>query len=175
VVFAQNLRANFVKLFQLDMNPNTPIQTATTPSIPSQSGPLATLLVVDDEADIREVEVMALSRVGYRVLAAASPEEAVRLAAVTPTIDLLLTDYLMPEVNGLELARHIRAVHPKTPVLLVSGSLELINGDAADLERLETLAKPFTIKQLTEKVRALLSGQNASTDDDTANAISKLQ
>jgi CheY-like chemotaxis protein len=115
-----------------------------------------TLLVVDDETDLRELEVVALGRLGYHVLSADGPVEALRLATMTPTIDLLLTDYSMPGANGLELARRFRKVHPRTPVLMVSGSLDLLNGDADNLERFSTLAKPFTVQQLAQKVRTLL-------------------
>src|SRR5947199_191133 len=83
-----------------------------------------TLLVVDDDAEIRKLEVRALSKLGYKVLQAPDPVEALRLAATTPAIDLLLTDFDMPHANGLELARQFRAVHPKAPVLVVSGSLQ---------------------------------------------------
>jgi len=92
-----------------------------------QNGTPATLLVVDDEPIMREIEVLALAREGYQVLSAAGPAEALRLAAVTSTIDLLLTDYSMPEANGIELVRRFRTVHPKTPVLMVSGSFEMLN------------------------------------------------
>ena len=126
--------------------------------IPRQTGAAATLLVVDDEADMREMEVLTLKGVGYNVLATASPTEALRLAAITPTIDLLLTDYSMPDVDGLELTYRFRQMHAKTPVLMVSGSLQFLNSHAADLERFETLPKPFTIQQLVQKVRALLNG-----------------
>jgi DNA-binding NtrC family response regulator len=115
-----------------------------------------TLLVVDDETDLRELEVLILGRLGYRVLSAEGAVEALRLAATTPTIDLLLTDYSMPGANGLELVRQFREVHPRTPVLMISGSLHMLPGDADTPERFETLAKPFTIQQLAEKVRALL-------------------
>ncbi|MDA1272435.1 MAG: response regulator [Verrucomicrobia bacterium] len=125
---------------------------------PFQKGTSATLLVVDDEPIMRDIEVQALAREGYQVLSAAGPAEALRLAAVTSTIDLLLTDYSMPEVNGVELVRRFRRVHPKTPVLMVSGSMEMLNGAAANLERFETLAKPFTAKELVQKVRTLLNG-----------------
>lgn len=116
-----------------------------------------TLLLVDDDADILDLEVRALGGLGYRVLAAGQPAEALRLAVITPVIDLLLTDYTMPHINGLELTRRFRVVHPKTPVLMVSGLLEMLNGDADDLERFATLPKPFTVNQLVHKVRATLS------------------
>src|SRR5438067_9529442 len=125
----------------------------------------APLLVVDDDAEIRRLEVRTLSKLGYKVLQAPGPLEALRLAAVTPAIDLLLTDFEMPEVNGLELARRFRAVHPKAPVLMVSGSLQEIESRADDLDRLAFLAKPFSWDQLVEKVYTLLNSQRHALAD----------
>jgi DNA-binding response OmpR family regulator len=116
-----------------------------------------TLLVVEDDEAIRNLEVQILSQLGHQVLQAAGPREAMRLAAATPTIHLLLTDFAMPEANGLELARRFRAVHPQTPVLMVSGSLEAINGRVDYLDRFEVLAKPFMPEDLVRMVQALLS------------------
>lgn len=139
----------------MNTNPREPSEMAL--DLPSQAAAAPTLLVVDDEADIRQLEARALAELGYRVFSAAGPVEALLQAAVTPTIDLLLTDYSMPEADGLEFIHWFRAVHPKTPVLMVSGSLEMLNGDAADLERFETLSKPFTVQELVQKVRTLLN------------------
>ena len=63
----------------------------------------------------------------------------------------------MPEVDGLELTRRFRAVHPKTPVLMVSGSLPVLRARSEpDLDRFEFLAKPFEFNELLHKVRTLL-------------------
>jgi DNA-binding NtrC family response regulator len=122
-----------------------------------------TLLVVDDDDAIRDLEVRILRQLGHKVLQAAGPLEAMRLAAATSTIHLLLTDFLMPDANGLELARRFRAVHPQTPVLLVSGSLEAINGRADHLDRFEVLAKPFKSEDLVRTVQALLRDSAVTT------------
>jgi two-component system cell cycle sensor histidine kinase/response regulator CckA len=114
------------------------------------------LLVVDDEPVLRNVETQILRLHGYTVLEAESAAEALRVAAVTKTIHLLVTDFWMPEVDGLELTRQFRAVHPKTPVLMVSGSLPMIEHKADDLEHFAILAKPFQFNELLHKVRTLL-------------------
>jgi DNA-binding response OmpR family regulator len=118
--------------------------------------PPKTLLVVDDEPMLRNVETEVLRLHGYTVLEAENAAEAMRVATATKTIHLLVTDYWMPEVNGLELTRRFRAVHPKTPVLMVSGSLPMIKDRADDLERFAILAKPFQFNELLHKVRTLL-------------------
>jgi DNA-binding response OmpR family regulator len=120
------------------------------------SEPAKTLLVVDDDAMVRNLETEILRLQGYTVLEAESAAEALRVAASTVAIHLLVTDYAMPEVDGLELTRRFREVHPKTPVLMVSGSLPLIQHRADDLDRFEFLAKPFHFKELLRKVRTLL-------------------
>jgi len=62
----------------------------------------------------------------------------------------------MPEVDGLELTRRFRAVHPKTPVLMISGSFPLVRDQIESLDRFEFLEKPFGIAELLQKVRILL-------------------
>jgi CheY-like chemotaxis protein len=116
-----------------------------------------TVLIIDDDDAIREVEVMLLSQLGYNVLQADGPAGAMRLAAATPTIDLLLTDFSMPGANGLELTEQFRAVHPRTPVLMVSASLAIINRQDDHLDQFGVLAKPFTPEELARKVRASLN------------------
>ena len=126
-------------------------------SVPARiSGPSRTLLVVDDEPLIRELETEILRRQGYTVLEAANAAEALRVAAATRTIHLLVTDFWMPDLDGLELARRFRAVHPKTPVLMVSGSLPLLQDRAEELDHLTFLPKPFHFGELLHKVRTLL-------------------
>ena len=121
------------------------------------SEPTKTLLVVDDDPMVRDLETQVLRLQGYKVLEAEGAAEALRLAGETATIHLLITDFSMPEVDGLELTRRFRVVHPKTPVLMVSGSLPLLRARTEpDLERFEFLAKPFAFNELLHKVRALL-------------------
>ena len=119
-----------------------------------------TLLVVDDDEAIRGLEVRALRHLGYKVLEAEGPVKAMRLAIATPAIHLLLTDFWMPESTGLELTRRFRTVHPKTPVLMVSGSLQVIDSLAVHRDWFGVLAKPFTPTHLTHWVRALLSASS---------------
>ena len=121
------------------------------------SEPTKTLLVVDDDQVVRQAEAEILCQQGYTVLQAESAAQALRLAREAAAIHLLITDFSMPEVDGLELTRQFRAVHPKTPVLMVSGSLPLLRARSEpDLERFDFLAKPFQFNELLHKVRKLL-------------------
>jgi DNA-binding NtrC family response regulator len=139
---------------------NQPIHSLAMPEFPppaiiSEPGP--TVLVVDDDAMVRDVETEILRLQGYTVLEAESAAEALRVAASTVTIDLLITDLVMPEVDGIELTRRFRTVHPKTPVLMVSGSLPMLRARSVqDMDHFDFLAKPFQFNELLQKVRLLL-------------------
>ena len=139
---------------------NEPIDSLATSEFPPPariSEPTRTLLVVDDDAMVRDLETQILRLQGYTVLEAESAAEALRMAASTVTIHLLIADLMMPEADGLELTRRFRAVHPKTPVLMVSGSLPLLRTKSEpDLDRFDFLAKPFQFDELLHKVRKLL-------------------
>ena len=117
-----------------------------------------TVLVVDDDPMARSFEVLLLSSQGYNVLQAESGAEALRLAD-TATIHLLLTDFVMPDVDGLELTRKFRAVHPDTPVLLVSGSLPPTDNRIENLAHFDFLPKPFAFAELLQKVRTLIQAE----------------
>ena len=119
-------------------------------------GDKATLLVVDDDPTFRDLEAQILSHEGYDVLQADGAEEALRLVERIPAIDLLLTDFRMPDANGLELTRRFRTAHPRTPVLMVSGELpsSLVAPEGSPTFAL--LEKPFTRSQLVQKVRGML-------------------
>jgi DNA-binding response OmpR family regulator len=121
------------------------------------SEPLKTVLVVEDEPIVRELETEVLRVQGYKVLEAECASEALRLAAETATIHLLVTDFSMPEIDGLELTRRFRALHPAAPVLVVSGSLPLFHSKSGlDMGGFAFLAKPFQFDELLHKVRSLL-------------------
>jgi CheY-like chemotaxis protein len=118
-----------------------------------------TLLVVEDEGAVRELVRTALTRAGYRVLAARDGEEALtRAAAHAGRIDLLLTDVVMPGMNGRELALRFRQARPDARVLFMSGfASDVIAADGGLSGDSELLMKPFTPDELLSRVRAALS------------------
>jgi two-component system, cell cycle sensor histidine kinase and response regulator CckA len=117
----------------------------------------ATILLVEDEATVRDLTARALTRAGYRVLPAATPTEACALFAQRGAdIDLLLTDVVMPEMHGPALARQLVARRPDLPVLFMSGYSDAIPADAAATEKALFLAKPFTPVDLLTAVADLL-------------------
>ena len=121
---------------------------------------LGTILVVEDEDTVRRFARLALERHGFRVVEAATPQEALDRGRRDPSIALLLTDVVMPRMNGPELAEHLRKARPELPVLFMSGypsSLVLANGSIDPSVNL--LSKPFTTAQLIAAVRAALTAQ----------------
>ena len=117
-----------------------------------------TILLVEDEEPVRRVAGRILERAGYRVLAVADGEDALRIAAATPRIDLLLTDVVMPGMSGTRLADHLRAARPSLPVLYMSGfSRDLPESLAPPPGTL--LQKPFTPEVLAARVGEALAAR----------------
>jgi CheY-like chemotaxis protein len=118
-----------------------------------------TVLVVDDEMEPRATLSRLLQRAGYEVVTAANGVEALSMARFVAT-DLVITDILMPEKEGLETIVELRRLYPRLPLIAVSGGgvvspksyLTLAKRLGAD----RTLAKPFNFEQLLTAVRELL-------------------
>jgi CheY-like chemotaxis protein len=118
-----------------------------------------TILLVEDYRRIRELARKILTRQGYRVLTAGSGDEALSLAATYDgTIDLLLTDVMMPGLSGPDLAQRVHRVRPHVPVLYMSGEGSGPLGVADPEGRGGAfLQKPFTPASLAQKVREVLN------------------
>jgi two-component system, cell cycle sensor histidine kinase and response regulator CckA len=125
---------------------------------PASSDRGVTILLVEDEAIVRNLAARALARAGYRVLAAAAPGEAIALFEQHEAeIALLLTDVVMPEMHGPALARRLNAARPDLPVLFMSGYSDSIPADAAGTDNAAFLAKPFAPADLVSAVAELLA------------------
>jgi CheY-like chemotaxis protein len=122
---------------------------ATADSIVTQGQ--GTALLVDDEELVRLSTSDMLHDLGYSVIEAASAEAALEVLRGGDQIDVLITDHLMPGMNGTELALAIRATKPDIPVLIVSGYAEQ-GGIEVDLPR---LTKPFRKDELAESLAQL--------------------
>jgi two-component system, cell cycle sensor histidine kinase and response regulator CckA len=110
------------------------------------------ILVADDEAQVRDLIRYILESAGYAVLTAADGEQALQVSRTFPTtIHLLLSDVLMPKLDGIALREQILQERPATKVLLLSGTAERPPGEV------EFLRKPFQAEILTQHVRRLLS------------------
>ncbi len=117
-----------------------------------------TVLLVEDETSILVMAAAMLERQGYKVLSASAPKEAIRLADEHKgKIDLLLTDVVMPEMNGWDLAKEILALCPDIRQLFMSGyTADVIAHHGALETGVHFLQKPFTARILLEKVRLAL-------------------
>jgi CheY-like chemotaxis protein len=111
-----------------------------------------TILVAEDQCQIRELTSEVLRDHGYTVLEAADGLEAFEmLTHRSETVDLLLTDWWMPRMDGGELCRRLSGIHPETRVLVMSGTLD--GEPRADIAFLQ---KPFTLPRLIQMVDELL-------------------
>lgn len=118
-----------------------------------------TILVVEDERGVLEVNCALLEDLGFQVLAAGRPSEALHHArSHEGDIDLLLTDVILPEMNGKELADEIGKIRPGTTCLFVSGySADVISSHGVLAEGIHFMQKPFTSEQLAKKVQEALA------------------
>jgi two-component system, cell cycle sensor histidine kinase and response regulator CckA len=119
-----------------------------------------TILVVEDETALLEVTRQSLAAVGYVILAAKSPAEAIRISERHPgPIHLMVTDVIMPGMNGAQLATHLSAPRPEMKVLYVSGYTDdtIVRHGVLDTG-LAFLQKPFSPKTLRRKVGEVLAG-----------------
>jgi CheY-like chemotaxis protein len=126
------------------------------PGLPARGS--ETVLLVEDEDAVRQLVQELLESVGYEVLTAARPVEALRLAAdYAGPLHLLVTDVVMPQMDGPELAQRLRTLRPDVRVLYVSGYSPGIVADRGVLEHGGTfLQKPFSAEALETKVRETL-------------------
>ncbi len=119
-----------------------------------------TILLVEDEPVLLELTSQMIEMQGYQVLAAHSPSEALRLSEIHPgPIHLLMTDVVMPEMNGKDLACKLLSLHSDLRCLFVSGyTSDVIAHHGVIDEGVHFLQKPYTAQVLSRKVREVLDG-----------------
>jgi PAS domain S-box-containing protein len=133
------------------------VTNAETLATPAGTG---TVLLVEDEPMLRELGLTVLQELGYEVLAAENGKEALALVDAHPDkrIDLLLTDVVMPEMGGKELAEKLRPLSPKTKVIFCSGYTEDAIFHSGGLEAgVYFLQKPYTVAAVAQKVSEVLA------------------
>ncbi len=137
---------------------NTLTTTAEIESVAQPARGSETLLVVEDEEAVLALVRAELQEAGYTVLAAPDPEQATELAAeYQGTIDLLLTDLIMPHMNGRELARKLTADRPKLRCLYMSGYPADVAAHHGIIEAgFDLIQKPFSLRALARSVREVL-------------------
>jgi len=145
---------------------NTEAMKPVSSSLSPQAQPTV-ILLVEDESIVREITREVLQHAGYRVLECGSPGEALQVAgAHAAEIDLLLTDVVLPEMNGADLARRLQNILPDLVTVFMSGYAE---GEIAQrISRISAvhIQKPFTVDVLLTRIgealqAGLLAGRRA--------------
>jgi PAS domain S-box-containing protein len=123
-----------------------------------------TILLVEDEPAVLNLTRRMLEQLGYEVLTAGTPGEALVLAREHQgPLDLLLTDVVMPQINGRELATSLRASHPQLKRLFMSGyTADMIAHQGVVDEGLDFIQKPFSSRALAAKLRQVLTGSGGA-------------
>ncbi|KQN71011.1 response regulator [Sphingomonas sp. Leaf62] len=127
----------------------------TEPTAPAWGS--GTILLVEDEDMVRAIAERALTRQGYTVMTAENGEVALELLADRPHIDLLISDVVMPTMDGPTMVGHVRKVYPTLPILFMSGYAEEQLRRSIDLDQVSFLPKPFSVQQLATAARDALS------------------
>jgi two-component system cell cycle sensor histidine kinase/response regulator CckA len=134
--------------------------TGEPPAVKDLTG-IGTVMLVEDEDPVRIFGARALRNKGYTVLEARSGEAALELMGTTAEkIDLLITDVVMPKMDGPGLVREVRETHPDMKVIFISGYTEDSFRQRLDSDsNIHFLPKPFSLKQLATKVKEVISGE----------------
>ncbi len=139
-----------------------PVQEKEVPAVVSRGH--ETVLLVEDEPSILALARRMIEQQGYKVIAAGGPGEAIRLAMTHQgEIQLLITDVVMPEMNGRELAEKIRALYPRIKRVFMSGyTADVIAHHGVLEEGMSFIQKPFSKKELADTIRSALDALPAS-------------
>ena len=118
-----------------------------------------TILLAEDESSLRALIAAVLIEEGFLVLESGNGKEALGVAnqLMGKEINLLLSDIMMPQMDGLELYEQFRSMYPEIPVLLMSGFSYKNLPSTSGRENVAFLSKPFTITKLADEVRAAIS------------------
>ena len=139
--------------------PGLPSQDGDQPAVQAPPRPTRRVLLVDDEGAVLRLAERALARRGWLVLAAGSAEEALdRVAALggAGRLALVVADLSLPGMDGAALIRRLRAERPGLPAILASGLADAALRDAAEVEKVDILAKPYTPRALAARIGAML-------------------
>ena len=132
------------------------------------------ILVVDDNADIRELLEILLTSEGYDVTLASSGEQALQL--LHPELDLVILDIMMPELDGFSAAREIRKFRPNLPIILLSArgeEYDKIHGFELGID--DYVVKPFSPKELMMRVAAVLRRSGKAEPQENAHEVVEIQ
>jgi two-component system, chemotaxis family, chemotaxis protein CheY len=121
------------------------------------ASPPSTILLVDDDPDIRSLARTFLVHEGYRVFITGDAERAAQVFRSAPQIDLLITDLYLPQRSGMQLAQDLKALRHDLPILMISGGfLDPVHRDQLQHQGWKFLAKPFSLPELLAAVHLIL-------------------
>ena len=144
----------FIYLPQTQAHPRTTRRSARVGAASDAAG-REHILLVDDDAGVREVTATILRGLGYTVYEAGSGGAALESLQSHPQIDLVLIDFAMPGMSGADVVRRLRATHPRLPTVFITGFAD--RTALADVSETHIIGKPFHPDELAGKVRAALS------------------
>jgi len=146
---------------KIEASDAAPVETA--PAVARDVTGQDTILLVEDEEAVRSFAARALRMRGYNVLEAGGGEEALEIVKSDGVkIDLIITDVVMPNMDGPTMVRHVKQLNPGLPVIFMSGyAEEAFRRNDQNSEDIHFLPKPFGLKQLAAKVKEVLAGQPA--------------
>src|SRR5471032_2235995 len=152
-----------IYLPRLRVDANAPAPEVAAPAAPRDVTGQDTILLVEDEEAVRSFAARALRMRGYHVLEASGGEEALEIVkAGDQEIHLLITDVVMPNMDGPTLVRHVKELKPDLAVIFMSGyAEEAFRRNDEKAEDIHFLPKPFGLKQLAAKVKDVLSSHPA--------------
>ena len=126
-----------------------------------------TILVVDDETAIRSVYAELLEELGCRVLSEPDGPSALAFAKQGAGIDLVITDYMMPDMNGLKFIKSLRAMRPSVPVIMITGFTSVENYlQSKSLGVFEYVEKPIRLEEFRRVVTAALESRKGPVAED---------
>jgi len=164
-IFAENVPGSgaaftiYLPVYSESAASATPPQPVIQKARASDTWGTGTVLLVEDEDMVRTVAERALTRQGYTVLTAENGEAALELLEGRDAPDLIISDVMMPTMDGPTLVRHARRRFPKLPILFMSGYAEEQLRKSIDLDNVAFLAKPFSVQQLAEAARDVLAAK----------------
>ena len=137
-----------------------------------------TILIVDDEADIRSTVEFNLSREGFRTVTAGLGREAVERASETPRPDLIVLDLMLPDISGTEVCRQLRQ-SPKTrsiPIVMLTAKTDAIDRVVGfEVGADDYVTKPFSVRELVLRVKAILRRSGSTEEPSESLSIGVLR
>jgi len=134
------------------------VEEPPSPKISDLPGGSETILIVDDEIHIVSMLNQILSKIGYKVLSATNSSKSISLCReYKDTIDVVLSDIIMPDMNGVELISILRETRPQLKAIFMSGYTNSMAAESAGMDKNTVfLQKPFTFEELAKKIREAL-------------------